>query len=263
MNSSKRYLSRNRSSTVPMTRFQRPCSAVVGASSTIEECSSSVGRPPCGPSHWRYNCEVRSTSPSISTCLGGCAFRGTQELEKFYLLEFTVNDTCNDRRARWNLSGCRRPGLVSVQSIDQCLRHVLKGSCHPNNNRQLLSVSVQEHARLPGVRPLKRGCYWRHHASSPNTPSSGSATSPNHAYGARTQTTRSKKSLMESTQVNESRSEPQVTGRTGSDTICNNPPWLRTSTQSTGEIFFFSHVYKEQSTHLTLCRHPKTIETRP
>jgi hypothetical protein len=162
-----------------MTRLQWPCTTAVGASSTIEERSPSVGRPPCGSSHWRYICEVRSTSPSVSTCLGGCALRGAQGLEKFYLLEFTVKDTRNDRRARRNLSGCRRPGLVSVPSVDQCLKHALKGSCHPNNNRQLLSIPFQEPAHLPGVRPLRHGCHWRRHAYSLNPPSYGSATSPN------------------------------------------------------------------------------------
>jgi hypothetical protein len=81
-----------------------------------------------------------------------------------------------------NLNGCRCPGLVSVQSADQSLGHALKGSHHPNNiaNRYLL-LSENLLASL-GVRPLRRGCYWRRHASSPSTPSSASTTSSNHDY---------------------------------------------------------------------------------
>ena len=165
-----------------MTRLPRPCTAVVGASSAIEERSPSVGRPPCGPSHWRYNCEVRSTSPSVSTCLGSCAFRGAQELRKILPTRVHVNDSRNDRRARRNLSGCRRPGLVSVQSANQCLGYALKRPHHPDHVSNCYLLLSENMLTSPGVRPLRCGCYWRRHASSPSTPSSASATSSNHDY---------------------------------------------------------------------------------
>jgi hypothetical protein len=102
----------------------------------------------------------------LQPCLGSGTIRGTKELEKFNLLKFTVNATCNGQCMRWNLSGCRRPGLVSVQSADQSLGHVLEGSHHPNHIAyRYLPLSKNFLASLV-VRPLRRGCYWRRHASS-------------------------------------------------------------------------------------------------
>jgi hypothetical protein len=76
----------------------------------------------------------------LQPCLGGCAIRGTKELRKFYLLEFTVNATSTGWCTWKNLNGCRCPGLISVQTTDQCLRHALKRSHHSDyiTNRYLL-----------------------------------------------------------------------------------------------------------------------------
>jgi hypothetical protein len=52
---------------------------------------------------------------------------------KFDLLEFPAEATYNGWRAWWNLRGCRRPGLVSVQPVDQCLRHALKRPYQPHD----------------------------------------------------------------------------------------------------------------------------------
>jgi hypothetical protein len=131
MNYSERYLSRNVPRTNPMTHLQRPCSAAVGASSTIEECSPSVEIPPCRPSCWRYNREVcKAHHHVLQPCLGSCAIRGTKELEKFDLLKFTVNATSTDQSTWWNLSEYSHSGLISVQMANQCLGHVLKRSHH-------------------------------------------------------------------------------------------------------------------------------------
>ena len=74
-----------------------------------------------------------------------------------------------------------------------------------------------------GVRPLRRGCCWRRLASSPSTSSSASAASSNHDdLHPHNQIDQIQYNKTNSCQ--RSRSEPQVTGRTGSDTICNNPP---------------------------------------
>ena len=54
------------------------------------------------------------------------------------------------------------------------------------------------------------------------TPSSASTTSSNQDYCACTQSL-NQQWYNKPTHVNESRSEPQVAGRTGSDTICNDP----------------------------------------
>jgi hypothetical protein len=133
---------------------------------------------------------VRSTSPSFPTMPRRLAFRGTPELEKFDLLEFPVKATYNGRCARQNLSGCRRPGLVSVPTADQCLGHALKRPHQPHDiaNCDLL-LSENLLASL-GVRPLRHGCYWRRRASSPSTPSSASEASSNHDYRVCTQSTR-------------------------------------------------------------------------
>ena len=88
-----------------------------------------------------------------------------REVEKVKFLEFTVNATSNGRCMRQNLSRCRCPGLISVQSADQRLVHVLERSHHPHNigNYDLL-LSKDLLASL-GVRPLRRGYCWRRHAS--------------------------------------------------------------------------------------------------
>jgi hypothetical protein len=165
-----------------MTHLQRSSLAVTGASSVIEERSPSVERPPCGPSRWRYNCEVRSTSPSVSIMPRRLRLLGHPRTREIYLLEFRVNDTRNGRRARRNFSGCLRPGLVSVQSVDQCLRHALKGSCHPDNIASCYLFQSKNLLASLGVRPLRRGCGWRCLASSASAPSSASAAFSNHHY---------------------------------------------------------------------------------
>jgi hypothetical protein len=179
MNSSGRYLSRNRSSN---SSHDTPSKAMYNCARSVFHHKRALAFS------WKtamrtFTLEVYLRSEKhIAICINmprRLCLPGRPRTREIYLLEFTVNDNRNDRHARRNLSGCRRPGLVSVQSVDQCLKHALKGSCHPNNNRQLLSIPFQEPARLPGVRPLRHGCYWRRHAYSLNTPSSGSATSPN------------------------------------------------------------------------------------
>jgi hypothetical protein len=74
-------------------------------------------------------------------------------------------------------------------------------------------------------------------ASSPSTPSSASAASSNHDY-LHAHNQLDQQQYNQSNHVNESRSESQVAGRTGSDTICNDPPRYDNNSL-TGEIFFF------------------------
>jgi hypothetical protein len=134
-------------------------------------------------------------------CLGGCAFRGTQELrEGIDLINPTTSPTviCSCPRT------CLPPWGLNSSGVDA----------------------------TGGVTP-----------SLPSIPSSASAASSNHDYHACTILNSIRNSIINPTQVNESRSEPQVAGRTGSDTICNTPPWLRTTTQTTSAIFFFVRPY--------------------
>jgi hypothetical protein len=192
MNSSERYLSRNCSSN----------SSHDTSSTTMFICGRSVFHHRRALPFSLKDCHADLHVGGIiakceehrhlfQPCLGSYAFWGTQELGKFDLLEFPVNATYNGRCARWNLSGCRHPGLVSIQSADQCLRHALKRPHHPHDiaNCDLL-LSENLLASL-GFRPLRRGCYWRCRASSPSTPSFASTVSSNHNYRACTQSTRS------------------------------------------------------------------------
>jgi hypothetical protein len=133
-----------------MTRPQRPCTVAVGASFTIEERSPLVGdrHADLHVGGLIAKCEAHRhlflTMPRWP-CLSG--HPRTREIDPF---EFLVKATYNGRCARRNLSGCRRPRLVSVQSFDQGREHVLTGSHHPNQHHELLSVPVQEPTRLPG-----------------------------------------------------------------------------------------------------------------
>jgi hypothetical protein len=169
--------------------------------------------------------------------------------------------------ARWNLRGCRCPGLVSVQSADQSLGHALKGSHHPNNIANCYLLLSENLLASLGVRPLRRGCCWRRHASSPSTPSSASAASSNHDY-LHAHNQLDQQQYNQSNHVNESRSESQVAGRTALIPYVITL-LVMTTTLITGAIFFFfcfkcvcARVERKQ-THLTLRHHPTTNKTQP
>jgi hypothetical protein len=129
-------------------------------------------------------------------CLGGCAFRGTQELgEGIDLINPTTSPTviCSCPRT------CLPPWGLNSSGVDA----------------------------TGGVAP-----------SFPSIPSSASAASSNHDYSACTIINSICNSIINPTQVNGSRSEPQVAGRTGSDTICNVPPCYYNDDKNRCKFFF-------------------------
>jgi hypothetical protein len=177
MNSSESYLSRNRSLN----------SSHDTSSTTMYSCGGSVFHHRRAlPFSWKdrhadlhvggiiAKCEAhRHLFPTMPRwpCLSG--HPRTREIDPF---EFLVKATYNGRRARRNLSGCRRPRLVSVQSFDQCREHVLTRSHHPNQHHELLFVidksklkptkavvkpkSRVEPALIPYVTPLLDKDHW-------------------------------------------------------------------------------------------------------
>jgi hypothetical protein len=119
--------------------------------------------------------------------------------------------------------GVACPGLISVQMADQCLGHALKRSHHPDHISNCYLLLSENLLASLGVRPLRCGCYWRHHASSPSTRRLPLRCPLTMITCTHTINSISN-SIIKSNHVNESRSESQVAGRTRSDTICNEPP---------------------------------------
>jgi hypothetical protein len=118
----------------------------------------------------------------LQPCLGGCAVWGTKELEKFDLLEFTVNATSNGRCMRRTSTGFGALASSLSKWLIKCLRHVLKGSHHPDYITHCYLLLPENLLISLGVRPLRCGCYWRRRASSPSTLSSASMVPSNHDY---------------------------------------------------------------------------------